>query len=59
MWECLLPESRPHVLSYMDDMLVHSDSKEKTREITKEVLGLIQKFGFKASREKAQWCRQR
>ena len=54
MWEELLPESKPHVLSYVDDMLVHSDSEERTREITREVLGLIAKFGFKASRQKAQ-----
>lgn len=54
MWDRLLPSSRPHVLSYVDDVLIHAPTHEQTTEITREVLGLIQETGFKANREKAQ-----
>ncbi|KAL8206578.1 UNVERIFIED_CONTAM: hypothetical protein K2H54_011143, partial [Gekko kuhli] len=54
MWERLLPASRDHVLSYVDDVLVHAPTLEQVRDVTREVLRLIQETGFKASREKAQ-----
>ena len=54
MWDKLQPTCQPHVLSFVPDSLVHTDTEEKTHAITKEVLNIIRETGFKASREKAQ-----
>ncbi|XP_054830572.1 protein sel-1 homolog 3-like [Eublepharis macularius] len=54
MWERLQPSSRPHVLSYVDDILVHAPTEELAHQVTREVLELLRETGFKASREKAQ-----
>lgn len=53
MWDRLQPVSQSHRISYIDGVLIHGETEEQVREITPEVLGLIQDTRFKASREKS------
>lgn len=58
MWDKLKPAHRKHVLSYVDDILIHSKSKELTTEISKEVLQIINETGFLVSRGETQLVKE-
>uniref|UniRef100_K7EX76 Gypsy retrotransposon integrase-like protein 1 n=1 Tax=Pelodiscus sinensis TaxID=13735 RepID=K7EX76_PELSI len=59
MWDQLHPGHFSYVISYVDDILIHTPTPELNREITREVLNIVQETGFKVNREKAQLIQQK
>lgn len=54
MLNCLSPQERPFIASYVDDSLIFGETQDQVQQLTDSVLTLIQKAGFKVNLEKAQ-----